>query len=110
MPRPLSHTLLASLETAEDSLGVSLAKLCVKAGIPVLYLSAILGVSRMTLHSWFRGGNMNPSRASHIKGFMSLIEDDLQAGVLPKKTLDETKKYAESIIGKAISPANKKLG
>lgn len=110
MSRPLSNRLLASLETAEETLGVSLAKLCIKANLPVYYLSAMLGVSRMTLHTWFRGGRMKPSRESKIRGFMNLIEDDLQAGILPKKTLDETKKYAESFLGKPIPLANKKLG
>ena len=109
MPRPLSPALLQKLENAEESLGVSLARLCVKAGLPVLYVSAMLGVSRMTLHTWYRGGNIRAERRSKIETFMRLIDDDIQAGVLPKKRLNETKEYVEGFLGKPI-PTNKKLG
>lgn len=108
MPRPLSSELLAQLESAEPTLGVSLAKLCVRAKLPVLYVSVILDVSRMAIHTWFRGGNIRIEHASKIEKFMQLIEDDIQSGVLPKKTLDETKEYAEAFCGRPIISQNKK--
>ena len=110
MPRQLSPTLLQAIETAEESLGMSLARLCIKANLPVLYVSAMLGVSRMTLHTWYRGGEIRQSRHEKIETFMRLIDDDLQDGTLPKQNLNETKKYAEAFCGKRISTANKKLG
>lgn len=108
MPRPLSSKLLTQLESAEPTLGVSLAKLCIRARLPVLYVSVILDVSRMAIHTWFRGGNIRPEHASKIEKFMQLIEDDIQSGVLPKKTLEETKEYAEAFAGRPILPINKK--
>ena len=108
MPRPLSSKLLAQLESAEPTLGVSLAKLCVRAKLPVLYVSVMLDVSRMAIHTGFRGGNIRPEHASKIEKFMQLIEDDIQSGVLPKKTLEETKEYAEAFAGRPILPSNKK--
>lgn len=109
MPRPLSSRLLEQLENAEETLGVSLAKLCVNAKLPVLYASVMLGVSRMAMHTWFRGGNIRAEHAAKIKKFIQLIEDDIQSGVLPKKTLEETKEYAEAFAGRPILPTNKKL-
>lgn len=108
MPRPLSQRLLEQLENAELTPGVSLAKLCIRAKLPVLYVSPMLGVSRMTLHTWFRGGNIRAEHQAKIEKFMALIEDDIQSGVLPKKTLEETKEYAEAFSGRPILPVNKK--
>jgi len=102
MPRPPSPELLKRLENAEETLGVSLAKLCVKARLPILYVAVMLGVSRMTLHTWFRGGSIRDSRTTKIKAFMQLINDDIRDGLLPKRTLDETKEYAEAFSGKPI--------
>lgn len=110
MARPLSSTVLQNIETAEDSLGMSLARLCIKANLPVLYVSAMLGVSRMTLHTWYRGGAIRKKRKEKIDAFMRLIDDDIQAGVLPKKSLNETRAYAEDFCGQRIPVANKKLG
>ena len=109
MPRTLSQQLLEQLESTEEvTLGTSLAKLCIKARLPVLYVSTMLGVSRMTLHTWFRGGNIRPDHCVKIEKFMSLIEDDIQSGVLPKKTLDDSREYAEAFSGRPILPVNKK--
>lgn len=108
MPRPLSSRLIEQLESAEETLGVSLAKLCIKAKLPVLYTSVMLDVSRMTLHTWFRGGNIRAEHAAKIERFIQLIQDDIQSGVLPKKTLEETKEYAEAFAGRPILPTNKK--
>lgn len=108
MPRTLSSQLLERLESAEESPGVSLARLCIKAKLPVLYTSVMLGVSRMALHTWFRGGNVRAEHAAKIEKFIQLIEDDIQSGVLPKKTLEETKEYAEAFAGRPVLPTNKK--
>ena len=110
MPRTLSPELRERLENTEETLGVSLAKLCIKAGLPALYVATMLDVTRMTLHTWFRGGNIREDRKIKIEKFMQLIEDDIQAGVLPKKNLNETKRYAEAFSGKPILSSNRKTG
>lgn len=110
MPRPISPAFLEQLEAAEDNLGVSLAKLCVEAKLPMLYVAAMLGVSRMTIHSWYRGGAIHETRKAKIERLMTFIIDDMQAGVLPKKSLHETKEYAEALANKAIPSTNKKSG
>jgi len=108
MPRPISPDLLTRLENAEESLGVSLGKLCVRAGLPLLYAAAMLDVSRMTLHTWVRGGKVRSDHAPKVEKFIQYIEDELQAGVLPMKTLWEAREYAESFCGRPILPPNKK--
>lgn len=107
MPRTLDDTLIENLRTAEG-LGGSLGRLCVKAELPILYVAEMLDVSRMTMHTWLRGGAIQPSRVPKIERFMQLVENDLQSGVLPKKTLVETKEYAEAFCGRPILSTNKK--
>lgn len=108
MPRPLSRQLLDQLENAEDSLGVSLARLCIRAKLPILYVSVMLGVTRMTMHTWIRGGKIRADHKNKVEKFMQLVEDDIQSGVLPKKTLDESREYAEAFAGRPILPSHKK--
>lgn len=55
-------------------------------------------------------GNIRDDRKIKIEKFMQLIEDDIQAGVLPKKNLNETKRYAEAFSGRPILPIIRKAG
>jgi hypothetical protein len=86
---------------------MQLAKVAVEAKLPVMYVASMLGLSRMTLHTWYRGGEVRESRREKIETFIALINDDIQAGVLPKDTLLETKDYAERFSGRPVAPANK---
>jgi hypothetical protein len=106
MPRTFSSQLLNSIESAGDSPGISLAKTCLKAGLPASYVAPMLKVSRMTLHTWFRGGVIRKSRIGQLEQFIKFIEDEISAGVLPKQTLKETQEYVEHFSGRAL-PANK---
>jgi len=106
MPRTFSPKLLNSIESAEDSLGISLARTCLKAGLPASYAAPMLKVSRMTLHTWFRGGVIRKSRTGQLEQFIKFIEDEIEAGALPKQTLKETQEYVEHFSGRSI-PANK---
>jgi hypothetical protein len=96
MARTLSPEILQRIESADaDTLAMQLAKVAVEAKLPVMYVASMLGLSRMTLHTWYRGGEVRESRREKIEAFIALINDDIQAGVLPKDTLLETKDYAE---------------
>ena len=56
MARSYSQSFLETLNTMDpNNLGVQLAKLCVKANLPTSYVARKVGVSRFTIHSWFRG-------------------------------------------------------
>jgi len=110
MARTLCPDLVHRIESAEaDTLAMQLAKVAVEAKLPVMYVASMLGISRMTLHTWYRGGDVRESRRPKIEAFIALIEQDIQDGVLPKSTLLEAKDYAERFSGRPVAPA-KKLG
>lgn len=108
MARTLSPEILQRIESADaDTLAMQLAKVAVEAKLPVMYVASMLGLSRMTLHTWYRGGEVRESRREKIETFIALINDDIQAGVLPKDTLLETKDYAERFSGRPVAPIKK---
>ena len=100
MPRTYSAKLIKDLEgkTVKDGLQILLAKKCIKAKIPALHVAKLLGVSRMTIHLWFRGGEVNPSRAPMIEALIRIIDEDINKGVLPLKSYKDSIKYYESLI------------
>ena len=56
MAKCYSEQYLLSLNGLnEKRLGVQLGKLCVKANLPPKLIANVLGVSRMSVYSWFRG-------------------------------------------------------
>ena len=96
MPRSYSEKFLLGLEGQDqDKLGVRLAKLCVKSNLPVKYLTKVFGVSRMTLHSWFRGSPVRMKNGDKIVKFMDIVKRDLDKGDLPVATLNQAKLYIE---------------
>lgn len=102
MARPYSDEFLMSLATLDPTrLGVQLAKLCVKANLPARYVAQAFGVSRMTIHSWFRGQYVRDKNCTKINNFMRLVEQDYEANKLPAVKLKNARDYiAENIIGK----------
>jgi hypothetical protein len=78
--------------------GQELAKLCVEANLPASYVCKVFGISRMALHTWFRGGPIRPKRLKLVDAFMSLVEKDMKAGLLPARNLVEAKNYIEDMI------------
>jgi hypothetical protein len=52
----------------------------------------------MALHTWFRGGPIRPRRMQMVLAFISLVNKDLKAGVLPAKNLKGAKAYIEDIL------------
>ena len=99
MTRPYSEKFLLSLHDANyKRIGVKLAKVCVKANLPSLYVAKTFGVSRMTIHSWFRGSPVRDKNNTRIEHFIELVEQGLNDTLLPAEDLVSTKKYLESEI------------
>jgi hypothetical protein len=103
MARPYSKGYLIALtELDSKRLGVRLAKLCVKANLPAQYVAEVFGVSRMTIHSWFRGKAIRDKNCTRIDNFMVLVREGLHDGQLPAVTLLDAKKYLESNVSNKI--------
>ena len=98
MARPYSQDFLANLQTLNpDNLGVQLAKLCVKANLPTLYVARKLGVSRYTVHSWFRGQYIRNKTKIRVNIFMDELNKGFDNGKLPTPTLSMAQQYLDSI-------------
>ena len=75
MPRPYSDGFVLGLDKADDSkIGVQLAKVCLKSNLPIKYVADGLDVSRMTLHTWFRGGILRQHNKEKVEKFIELAE------------------------------------
>jgi hypothetical protein len=99
MPRSYSNRFLLTLSKPDAIMtGQQLAKLCVEANLPASYVCKVFGISRMALHTWFRGGPIRPKRLKLVDAFMSLVEKDMKAGLLPARNLVEAKNYIEDMI------------
>jgi hypothetical protein len=99
MPRSYSNRFLLTLSKPDAIMtGQELAKLCVEANLPASYVCKVFGISRMALHTWFRGGPIRPKRLKLVDAFMSLVEKDMKAGLLPARNLVEAKNYIEDMI------------
>jgi len=96
MARPYSDEFLGSLATLDPTrLGVQLAKLCVKANLPALYVAQAFGVSRMTIHSWFRGQYVRDKNCTKINNFIDIVSKDYELNLLPVVNLKDAKYYIE---------------
>jgi DNA-binding transcriptional regulator YiaG len=103
MPRPYSKKFLEELSNARNQrVGVLLAQACVKANLPAKYVAKALGVSRATVHNWFRGRILRGKNEEMALAFIRLATKDTEAGVLPVKTVREAKAYIEDMIGEPI--------
>ena len=71
-------------------------RLCIKANLAVKYVAEGLDVSRMTLHTWFRGGDIRQRNILKVKKFINIIEEGLADGVLPADNLASAKVFVES--------------
>ena len=99
MPRSYSSRFLLTLSKPTAILtGQNLARLCVEANLPASYVCKVFGISRMALHTWFRGGPIRQRRMDMVLAFISLVNKDLKAGVLPAKNLKEAKDYIEDML------------
>lgn len=104
MSRPYSTKFLNELDSADDTyrIGYKMAKLCVAANLPAKYVAKAVEVSRATVHNWFRGAVLRGKNEDIALAFIRLLEKDLEAGVLPAKSVKEAKAYIEDMIGRTI--------
>jgi len=93
-------------ESTSDRTGVRFAKVCIKSNIPALYISAVMGVSRMTIYSWFRGKPLRDKNEEAVKLLINIIEADLSSGILPAKDLTAAKSYLESLTDTTIEDSS----
>jgi hypothetical protein len=107
MPRNYSEKFLLSINKMDtDRLGVQLGQACVKANLPALYIAEALNVSRMTIHSWFRGKPLRDKNAQKVKSLLQNIDEDLSKGTLPAPSMPIAKKYIQNIVGLQSPNAN----
>jgi transcriptional regulator with XRE-family HTH domain len=89
MSRPFSTKFLMGLENNNSrSLGIQLAKLCVKANLAAEHVASAIGVTRMTVHLWYRGKAIRGKNSKKIEQFMDIIEEALEEGKLPADSIN----------------------
>ena len=99
MSRSYSSKFLLTLSKPDAvTTGQLLAKVCVEAQLPSSYVCKVFGISRMALHTWFRGGPIRARRMPVVDAFIKLVEDDMKIGVLPAKNLKQAKDYIEDML------------
>jgi len=63
MPIGYSRRVVAEIEQADaEKIGVHLAMVCLVRDVSVKYVAERLGVSRVTVYTWFRGKTNVPER------------------------------------------------
>ena len=105
MPKSYSPEYIDAINKVHlpGNVGVALAKACVKANIPLKLVAKVFGVSRMTVHTWFRGGPIRSGRMPLVNAFLSIIEQDTAKGVLPLADFPAAKKYITELLEKQES-------
>jgi hypothetical protein len=103
MPRPYSEAFLIDLAKKDaDCLGIKLAKLCVSANIPAIFVAVALETSPTTVYGWFRGRGIRENRFRTVEVFIDFLKADLAGRRLPASSVKDAKEYIESIIGAKI--------
>jgi hypothetical protein len=103
MPRNYSEKFLTGLfSPGVKSDGEVFAKACIKAKLPANYVAKAIGVSRITVHAWFRGQPIRRKNGKTVDAFMNLLEKDTKAGILPVKGVRQAKEYIENMVGMKI--------
>lgn len=109
MTRPYSAELLKAInDRSFYALGKELGRVCVKANLPAGYVSQVFDTSRQTIHMWFRGGAIRKHKHHRIEVFIQLVEEDLEAGILPCRNLRDARAYLRDMGGKPILPVHSK--
>lgn len=105
MSRPYSKKFIDELDSKSSThrVGVILAKECVNARLPAKYVAKAMKVSRATVHNWFRGAILRGKNEDLALAFISLVQKDIRAGLLPAKSVRGAKTYIEDMIGERIT-------
>tara|TARA_R100000995_G_scaffold15774_2_gene6210 strand:+ start:399 stop:704 length:306 start_codon:yes stop_codon:yes gene_type:complete len=97
MARPYSDKFLLGLQYADpNKLGIQLAQLCVKSNLPTMYLTDIFGVSRQSIHNWFRGKPIRKKHQKLILEFMDKVKLDVESDILPANNLASARLYTHN--------------
>lgn len=109
MTSSYSPALIARIRAAsERSLGQELALVCIGAGLPAVYVAQVLGVTRMTLHTWFRGGNVSLKKREKVERFIKLIKEDISDGTLPAKSVRAARSYLQMLCDEPLKATTAK--
>lgn len=97
MSRPYSQAFLIELFKRQDEdIGTRLAKACVSNNLPVTYVAPALGVTRMSVHSWFHGIKPKAAKIELIEAFIKVVNEDVGTR-LPAKNIADAKEYLASL-------------
>jgi hypothetical protein len=97
MPRPYSERFLLDLNKLDPTrIGVQMGKVCVKANLPTSYVAKAFDVSRMSIHSWFRGQYVREKNYEKIDKFIRIVNKGLDRGLLPAMTLAQARNFIDS--------------
>ena len=97
MARPYSERFLLDLNKADPTrVGVQLGKVCVKANLPTSYVAKAFDVSRMSIHSWFRGQYVREKNYEKITKFIELVKSAIDNGALPAMSLKDAKNFIDT--------------
>jgi hypothetical protein len=103
MSRCYSDDLIKIVKDSDpNKAGTALALACINGNLPAIYVSVALRVTRMSIHSWFRGRPIREKNRQLVEVFTDLVESDTAKGILPAKTKVEAKKYLEEMTGRNI--------
>lgn len=99
MPRSYTAEFIKDLDTktVKDGIQILLAKRCVKAKLNTTLVAKLMNVSRMTVHSWFRGKPMKEDKVPIAQALIKIIDEDLAKGVLPIKDYKSSIEYYKSL-------------
>lgn len=107
MPQTYSAELKELVQNATTyRLGLDLAATCIRANLPAIYIAEVFEVTRMSVHAWFRGGTIRPRKRPKIETFIKLVEEDLEKGLLPARTLRDARAYLGDMVGRPIGSKN----
>ena len=97
MAKCYSEQYLLSLNGLnEKRLGVQLGKLCVKANLPPKLIANALGVSRMSVYSWFRGKPIRDRNIDKVEKLMDILGGYFEAGQLPVPSTIDAKIFIDT--------------
>lgn len=110
MPSKYSDQLACAVLGAKSTspLGMRLGRVCVEANLPAVYVAQVLGVTRMTIHNWFRGSEIRKSRTDKIVVLTKLIQEDLANGILPAKNFADARTYLQEMCDTPLKPVVQK--
>ena len=103
MARPYGQKFLIALEKSGfETLGLQLAKLCVKANLPATLVAFALDTSSTTVYKWFRGQGIRERKRKAVEVLIDLMREDLANGDLPVADVNAAAAYMETMLGKPI--------